>query len=133
MQIVSVAVAVAVCAMLVSSNPYGEPTYQDASYEHQAAPSYQPSYQPAAPAYHQPSYQAPAYPKYQAPSSAHHTQYDNYYPKQTYSRPVYQPQPSYHQQQSYSAPSYSAPSYPAPKPAYPAAPAYGHDMEEYKA
>lgn len=77
-------------------------------------------HQPAAPAYHQ----APAYPKYQAPSSAHHTQYDNYYPvKQTYSKPAYAPaKPMYQPAQTYQ------------QPAYGAAPAYGHaDMDEYKA
>lgn len=154
---VIVAAAVALCGcLLVASNPYG-PTYNDGygeqsyhqpSYKqepsyHKPAPSYykaEPTYEYQAPAYSPPAYHAPAYPKYQAPSSAHHTQYDNYYPKQTYNKPMYAaPKP-------YAPPTYSAPAYQA-APAYhqaPAKPSYpqtypqpmsynGGHAEEYKA
>lgn len=126
------AALVTVGSLLVAANSYG-PTYQDAGYEqpqqyHQPAPSYQPpAYQ--APAYQPPAYHPPAYPKYHAPSSAHHTQYDNYYPKQTYAKPmIYAPAPK----PQYAAPAYQPPTYSAPKPSYPA-PAYGGHSEEYKA
>lgn len=128
-QILAVAL-VALEGLLVASNPYGPPTtYNDAyeppqAYHQPAAPSY------SRPAYHQPAptYHAPAYPKYHAPSSAHHTQYDNYYPKQTYSKPMYAapkpyaPAPMYQQ---------APPAYQPPRASYPA-PSYGH-QEEYKA
>lgn len=125
LQIILVALVV-LGSVLVNSNQYG-PTYNDAheQAEYQPQMSYQQEssyggssgYQQA-PSYSPPAYKQQSYAKYNAPSSAHHTQYDNYYPKQTYSQPTYQaprpysPPPMY-KQQSYmqSKPMYQAPSY----------------------